>query len=70
MSKKDDLKIPEIYQACAHPQAVWFECHWRPIIQELVDFAKRVATDNVSLGGITANTEDAKKLLEKYERRT
>lgn len=27
--------IPEIYQGCAHPQAVWFETHWRPIIIQL-----------------------------------
>lgn len=26
-----DFKLPEIYNACAHPQAVWFEEHWRPI---------------------------------------
>jgi len=29
------VKLPEIYSACAHPQAVWFEEHWRPIFVKL-----------------------------------
>lgn len=30
-----DLKLPEIYPACAHPQSVWFHEHWRPVFEKL-----------------------------------
>lgn len=27
--------LPEIYASCAHPQSVWFECHWRPRFEQM-----------------------------------
>jgi ABC-type glutathione transport system ATPase component len=29
------MKLPEIYEGCAHPQSVWFEEHWRPLFEQL-----------------------------------
>lgn len=34
-SKPEEWTLPEIYEGCAHPQAVWFEEHWRPIFEKL-----------------------------------
>lgn len=33
--KPKELRLPEMYNACAHPQSVWFEEHWRPIFKNM-----------------------------------
>jgi len=30
----EKIKIPNIPNYVAHPQSVWFECHWRPIFDK------------------------------------
>lgn len=30
--KRLNAAVPQIYKQCAHPQAVWFEEHWRPLL--------------------------------------
>lgn len=33
MSKVKKIQIPNMPNSIAHPQAVWFECHWLPIFE-------------------------------------
>lgn len=35
MSKSIEAKLPECPYYVAHPQAVWFNEHWRPVIEQL-----------------------------------
>lgn len=35
MSDPKEFRIPEIYKGCSHPQSVWFDEHWRPILDAL-----------------------------------
>jgi chromosome segregation ATPase len=34
IKKLSEAATPEIYKACAHPQSVWFETWWRPILEQ------------------------------------
>lgn len=44
---RTDKAPPQIYKACAHPQAVWFEEHWRPMINEADAFGDEYAETKI-----------------------
>lgn len=53
MTKAQIMKrVPTIYRSCAHPQAVWFEVHWRPIIEALAESNEKLVA---AIGKIDLN---------------
>ena len=49
-TERKHRELPECPSYVAHPQSVWFRCHWRPIIDELkaeLDFMNK---NCISLG--------------------
>ncbi len=50
-------ELPEIFESCAHPQSVWFEEHWRPIIEK----------QSATIGALKAENQSWKQLHENNE---
>ena len=63
-TERKHRELPECPSYVAHPQSVWFHCHWRPIIEELkAENEKLIKLMSVQLDMLEQN----KKMSEEIE---